>query len=266
MKKFRHYLAESSREHHYALKLSINPTDDQLDKIETYLKKFDLIDISNPVKLERDTVDFPGTSDHSIYQIHLTLGMSISQYHLMQQLKSILNIPEDFIVVRSSNEPMQVYAEEQESNGPAHDPINPEGKSSASRLSTDPAYDDDEQPLVTDIFGDEYNKKLLDYLRSVADDRKPDHYEPPSPLFIWIYMDKAMAADKLAVDDFNAAHDTPKPVYDKGKDTAPIDPIFLGRGGNFDDAASNSTRFLKDVNGKRSTLSGSRAQLKSEKK
>jgi hypothetical protein len=266
MKKFRQYLEESAKEHHYALKLAIRPTDEQLDSIETYLKKFDLIEFGNPVKLEKEKIDFPGTSDRDVYQMHIVLGIGISPYHLMQQIKSTLNIPEDFIVIRSSNEPVQVHAEEQERDGPAYDLDGIDNKLSAARLSTDPHYDDGEQPLVTDIFGDGYNKKLLDYLRSVADDRKTDHYEAPAPLFSWIDMDKASAADAVAADDFNAGHDTPKPVYTKGKNEEPVDKVFLGRSGNFDDAAALSTRFMKDDKGKRSILSGPRAQLKSEKK
>jgi hypothetical protein len=266
MKKFRQYLEESAKEHHYALKLSIKPTDEQLDRIETYLKKFNLIEFGNPIKLEKEKIDFPGTSNRDVYQIHLILGMSVSSYHIMQQIKATLNIPEDYIVVRSSNEPVQVYAEEQERDGSAYDPDNIDGKTSASRLSTEPYYDDEEQPLVTDIFGNAYNKKLLDYLKSIADDRKTDHYDAPASLFSWIDMDKASAADVVAADEFNAGYDTPKPIYRKGKDEEPIDPVFLGRSGNFDDAASSSTRFMKDDKGKRSTLSGPRAQLKSEKK
>lgn len=266
MKSFREYLIESTKENHYALKLAMEPTDKQMDAVESFLKKFDLLDISKPKKLEKDGIDFYNVPHNNIYQINVTAGMPISQYILMQQLRNVLNIPEEYIVVRSANEPIEVHAEDMEFKGPAYDPTKDSKLSSRARLSTDRFYDDAEQPLVTDVFGDDYNKRLMDYLASVADDRRTDHYEAPSPLFSWMDMDKAMAENTVESEDFNERFDTVKPVSKgKGKDAAPIEPRYLGRPGNFDDGASANVRLLKNDKGKHDAVSAPRARLKAEK-
>lgn len=263
MKSFKQYLAESVKESHYVVKLAMHPSDEQLDALEACLKKYDLIDISKPRMIEKDTIDFSNYPDKKVHAIAFTTGMPVSSYMLMQQLRNALNVAEDFIVVRGSNEPIEIEAEDQEFNGTAYDPDRQPG---AARLSTDRFYDDAEQPLVTDVFGDDYNRKLMDYLAKVADDRETDHYEAPAPLFSWIDMDKAMAANEVQADDFNDRFDTVKPVSKgKGKDVNPIDPKYLGKGGNFDDAAATVVKFARNKKGEREAVSAPRARLKAEK-
>lgn len=265
MKSFRQYLAESTKERQFVIKLAAAPTDHQLDVIEQTLKKYDLVDLSKPEKMERQNIDFFQIPRHDTWQLIATVTMPITSYVLMQDLKMALNIPEDMIVVRGSMEPVEIHAEEMEADGPAYDPIQDQDHLPASRLSTDRLYADAEQPLVTDVFGDEYNKRLLDYLRSVEDDRRTTHYEAPAPLFSWIDMDKAMAADEVQGEDFNVGHDTPKPVYAKGKDAKPIDTRYLGPSGNFDDAAASRVKITKDAKGKHDAISAPRAKIKAEK-
>lgn len=266
MKSFKQYLSESAKEHHFVIKLMMEPSDDQIDAIESLLKKYDLIDLSKPVKLEKDDIDFSDVANKNIYQMVATLGMPLTSYILMQNLRNVLNISEDYIVVRTMNEPVEVYAEEAEDHGAAYHWDKDADLKPASRLSTDRFYDDAEQPLVTDLYGDDYNKKLLDYLRKVEDDRITDHYEAPAPLFSWIDMDKIMASNEVQPDDFNDRFDTPKPVSKgKGKDSAPVAPHFLGPNGNLDDAASPTVKIMKDAKGDRKAISAPRARLKAEK-
>jgi hypothetical protein len=265
MKSFKQYLAESTRESSYAIKLAAEPTDAQLDAIESYLKRYDLIDISKPNKLLNDKVDFSNGANKHIWQITVAIGMPLSSYAMMQELKSALNIPEDYIVVRGSNEPIEIEANEDEFLGDVAKRAADKGLVPASRLSTDRFYDDAEQPLATNVFGDAYNKKFLDYLGKVADDRKTDHYEAPAPLFSWIDMDK-VKDDLVVTDDFNKDYDTPKPVSKgKGKDTPPVEPVYLGHNGNFDDAVTTNMRLMKDKNGKREAISAPRARLNAGK-
>jgi hypothetical protein len=267
MKSFKQYLSESARERNFVIKMVIEPTDMQISSMESMLKKYDLIDLTNPTMIEGDKIDFSEIPNRSIWQMRVTLGMPITSYILLQNLRNLLNISEDYIVVRTMNEPIQVYAEEEQDHGPAYDWDKPEdGLVPASRLSTDRFYDDAEQPLLTDLFGDEYNKKLLDYLRKIEDDRPTDHYDAPAPLFSWIEMNKIMDADAVDDTDFNERFDTPKPVNkDKGKDVDPIEPRYLGPSGNLDDAASPTVKLMKDEKGNRKSVSAPRAKLKAEK-
>jgi hypothetical protein len=230
------------------------------------LTKYDLVDVSKPSKLPNDKVDFYNGNHTNVWQIIVTTGMPLNQYVTMQGLRAALNIAEDYIVVRSANEPIELEANDDAFNSEVSAKAQKDGLKPASKLSTDRSYDDAEQPLVVDVFGDEYNKKLLDYLRNVADDRVTDHYEAPAPLFSWIDMDKAMANNEIQADDFNDRFDTPKPVSKgKGKDQTPVDPVFLGSNGNFDDGTATKVKIMIDNKGKREAISAPRARLKAEK-
>lgn len=258
MKSFKQYLAESVKECYYVIKLATQPSDDQVDAAETYLKKFDLIELDVPVKLENDRIDFSDINNKNVWAIRFVTGMPLSPYIIMQNLKNIMNVPEEYIVVRGANEPVQIEAEL------SADSDKSEG--SSARLSTDRFYDDAEQPQVTGVFGDDYNKRLLDYLANVAATRKSEKYEAPAPLFSWLQMDKAMEENAIKEKDFNERFDTVKPVSkDKGKDVPPIDSKLTGISGNFDDTAATSVKFVKTANGERKVTSGPRAKLKTEK-
>lgn len=267
MKSFIQYLAESIKENFYAVKLAMEPTPEQVKTIENYLSKYDLIKISKPTEVMYDKIDFYDNYKHKdVWKIEFVTGMPISPYTVLQELKAALGVPEDHIIVRGSNEPYELEADDCEFDCETSADAESKDLHPAARLSTDRFYDDAEQPLLTDVFGDEYNKKLLDYLRSVADDRQPDHYEAPQPLFSWLDMNKVMDEQAVEADDFNKQFDTPKPVTaGKGKDVPPVDPIRLGRNGNFDDGAANKIKMYKNDAGKRETVSATRARLKAEK-
>lgn len=265
MKSFKQYLKESVQEHVFALRLVAQPTENQLATIHTYLQKYDLVSIDAPENLQ-DKLDFFANPHKDVWQIRFVTGMPMSSYILMQELKSALDIPEDYIVVRASNEPVELQLDDCEFDCEVEDIKKSKDLTTAAMLSTDRFYDDAEQPLVVDVFGDAYNKKLLDYLRSVSDERPTEEYEAPAPLFSWIDMNKVMADQAVEPTDFNAQFDTPKPVNaGKGTTTPPIEPIRLGSHGSFDDGAAVKTALLKDKSGKREAVSAPRNRLSAGK-
>lgn len=266
MKSFREYLAESRKDSYFAIKLAMKPTDEQVTVIEKYLEKYGLQKFDEPVHVEHDKQDFYNTVPHDIWQIVAVLSQPISQYILMQELKAALDIPEDYIVVRSANEPVEIYAQDCEFDCEVDADAKDKELVPASRLSTSRFYDDTEQPLLTNLFGNDYNKKFLDFLAHVAEERPTDHYEAPAPLFSWIDMSKIMKDQEVEADDFNKHIDTPKPVYKgKGKATAPVDVKDLGPADSLEDSAIQRIKLLKDKDGKREAVSAPRARLKAGK-
>ena len=59
--------------------------------------------------------------------------------------------------------------------------------------------------------------------------------------------------------DFNAGHDTPKPVTGKGNKNPPVKDKALGTEGNFDDGATKNISFYADKQGKRKVTQAPRA-------
>ena len=267
MKSFREYLAESAREYGYVLKLATEPSDEQLDAAQRYLTQFGLLELTNPVLLPNDKMDFSDQPNQTVYQINFVTSMPLSSYITMEGLREVLNVPEKNIVVRTALEPVEINSDRYMTQLGFDQVAKDDDLTSAPRLSTDRLYMDVEQPATRDVFGDAYNKRFLDYLAGVKASRPTDEYEPPSPLFSWLEMKKVNPGEPQQPDaDFNANYDTPKPVTRTGG-TMPADPTprsGLGPEGNFDDGANVIYRFYVDRKGKRVNMGAPLAPNKPE--
>lgn len=246
MKLFTEYLSESTKNYNYVIKFAEKPTDEQVEMIESWLKKYDLRNITKPSLVEYSHKDFIDIPNRSVHEIQVNLGLPISSYVLLQDLKTAANISEKMIVVRGADEPIERYASF-DSWGRAEDTkATEDGFLPASMLSTDREYNKIEQPNTELLYGNEYNKSLLSYLAGIAAARPTMQIDPPAPLFAWIKMndrDDTMPPD---VTDFNADYDTPKPIKVANSDTPPIKSEFINSHGGMSDAAIPSVKFYKN--------------------
>ena len=264
MKTFKQYLAESTIPQYFAIKLAIKPTDEQLTVIEDMLKRYDLLDVQSPEEIQ-DTDDFFDIPHHAIYCILCQLGMPVSSYVLMQDIRAALNINEKYIVIRASNEAFELESADVTFYATADKKAKELDMTSRARLSTDREYDPNEQPVVTDLYGNNYNKNLLDYLAGIAENRPTSEVDSASPLFSWLQMNAVAKQEPLQdTADFNAGYDTPKPVL-KSKGLKVIDPKLTGRYGNLDDHATQNVKFLKTKAGKDADITARRAGIKGKK-
>jgi hypothetical protein len=264
MKTFKHYLAESTKSYYLAIKLAVEPTDAQISAIEDTLKRYELRDMNGPDEIH-DTDDFFDQDQKVIHCIRAEVGTPVSSYNLLQNLRAALNLNEKLLAVRLSNEPFELEAEDVAFYKDADVSAAKAGMRARARLSTSREYDPAEQPEVTGLYGNEYNKKLLDYLADIAARRPPKETDAPAPLFSWLQM-KAVAAQEPAQDtaDFNARYDTPKAVT-KPRGERPVDPENLGPYGNLDDRATRNVKLLKTKTGKDADASQRRALVKGDK-
>lgn len=243
MKNFKKYLAESAKDHVYVIKFAMKPTEEQIDVIENWLTRFELKSSSKLAKITNDSKDFIDIPNCEIYVLEVALGTPVSQYILLQDLKIAANISEDHMVVRSSDEPIQIYAEV-DSWKRSQDKQS--GFTSAARLSTDRLYTDAEQPPVKNLYGNEYNKNFLEYLASVEESRPSQVVEPPSPLFSWIKEEIAPGEPQQDTSDFNKHIDTPKPV-NKGNGKLPVDSTFIDTHGQMANSSIPVVKFTKNT-------------------
>lgn len=264
MKSFKEYLAESTREYGYVIKLAQQPTDEQCDAVERYLHQFGLVEITRPVQLQGDALDFADIQNHQVWQINFFTTVPLSSYITMEGLRDVLNVPEKLIVVRTAVEPVELNADRHMIELGFRQKAKDMGLTPAARLSTDRFYEPIEEPTTTDIFGNAYNKRFLDYLADVKATRPTDEYEPSAPLFTWIQMkdvkDREPIQDKA---DFNAGYSAPKPVTKAPADAKPPTPVDgLGPEGNFDDGSKHLYKFYKDKDGNRVNMGSPRAPNK----
>lgn len=266
MRSIKEYIAESTTEHAYILKMAVEPSDAQVNTVESLLRNYGLVHFSKLKKVEDERFDFFDVAAKDVYSIRFVTRTPLSSYVLQQDLRTALNVPEKYIVVRTSNEPVEVEAEDERFKQMTDEDAEKNGLDSASRLSIKRFYDDAEQPQDNVLYGDDYNKKFLGYLAGIKATRKPDEYEAPAPLFSWIDMKKVKPAEpQQDAADFNAAYDTPKPVVGKGTNKLPINATAMGSNGNLDDGAVNNVRLLIDPKtGKRSAVVAPRAAKKAK--
>jgi hypothetical protein len=244
MKNFKSYLTENAASHVYVIKFAQEPTQEQIQIIEAWLQRFDLLNSTKITMIENDTKDFIDIPNRQIYAFEVTLGTPVSQYILLQDLKTAANISEKYMVVRSALEPIQQYAEYDSWNRAQNKIMKDKGLVPAARLSTDREYTAAEQPLVTDLFGDSYNRKFLDYLSAVADAREDMTVTPSAPLFDWIKEDISPGEPHQDTSNFNAHIKAPQSSK-KGKMEKPIDKNMLSSHGEFNDNAVPNVKFAQ---------------------
>ncbi len=245
MKTFFEYLAESVKEYNYRIK-SIVPIDDSfLDRLETVFRKYDVIDVSAPKKtiVQNNPLDFKDIGHAEVYIVDVTTRIPASSYVMQQELRGILNIPEKYIIVRGQNEPIELETigiqASAEINAEAHE----KGLTRAPLLDASPDYEEvdyDAQPEPA--YGDEFNKKFLNYLKNVKHAR-PDMTAEPA------------TATKPAKFSWLSG---PGPVNAK-------QPADTAKMGNFDDSKKVFRQTYADGEGKPVAIQRTSAQVRKTK-
>ena len=255
MKTFKTLLAESQNEYHYRMKTVVPVDDDRMDHIERLLKRYQLLNINKPEKVDSktDILSFRDIENAEVYMVDFVIGLPMSAYILQQELRAALSLPEKFIVVRADNEPIEVLSSQnilmRKLDAKAKEEGHPEP---GSLLSTDRFYLDAEQPLVSDVYGDKYNMKLLNLLSKIAAERKNQTFQTSSDLNDVAEIMKTSREPNQDTEDFNARFDTPKPVS-KAKAGAdePISSHYVAPDGNFDDDTKRYFKVTRDSAGRR---------------
>lgn len=152
MSLYKKYLAESYKEYNYRIKTVAPLSQVNMDKIENVLRKYDMKSITNPrvTPVQENPLEFYNIHNHEVYIVDVVTGMPASTFNLQNELKQVLDVPLDYIVVRADNDPIELYTEQ----------ITQEKTDYEVKLSTDPEYNADEGYEET-AFGDDYNQQFL---------------------------------------------------------------------------------------------------------
>lgn len=172
MSLYKQYLQESYKEYNYRIKTVVPLDSKKMDCIERVLDKYDLKDITSPRRtpIQENPLEFYDVFNTEVYILDTTLGMPASPYVLQQEMKNALMVPEEHIVIRGDNDPIELYTKQ----------LNDEkeflenGEKRKPRLSTNEEYDDDEQIKEEPGYGDAYNEKFLSRIARARMDIKTD--------------------------------------------------------------------------------------------
>lgn len=254
MSMFKQKLQESKKTYTYRLKTVVSLDDERLEILERFLNRYELLDMGSPRSMDpiHDSLEFRDLDNAEVNSVDFSIGVPMSAYILQQEIRACLSLPEKFLVVRADNEPVEVEGGRNQMLRDLDQIAKEKGlHHKSSLLSTDRNYLDAEQPSVTDVFGDKYNKKFLNMLAHVAATRKDQIFTSHmdlNPVSQMTQMNKA--AD---MPDFNDGHDTPKPVYKVQTPVVPpVDTTMLAPDSNFDD--DSKQYFRSDVDSKGNTV------------
>jgi hypothetical protein len=213
IEKFREYFMEKSKLFGYRIKTVHEITPDMIETIKRVLYPYG-VEYDKPKRLmaQHNPLDFPKFPMSEIWYIDIETKVPASSYVMMTQLVSALGIMEGEIRVRGVNEPMELQGEIEQPNTKLNDPF--------YQMELEP----NEVP-----FGDEYNKKLMNYL---ATERQEAKKNPKLFSYLDNYINNVEVPTKTS-EDFNKDFDTVKPVSkprkktDKPNNTSALD-IYLG--------------------------------------
>ena len=155
MKSFKQYLQESKQSYKFRVKLAHEPSDEQMDKIERHLAKYDVESVSAPKKLMLQSApyDFPQLRGYEIHVVEFTTARPVSAYQIGIELQNLLGLKDGLMKVRSEHEPLEQQEQASlESDGESH------------VLLGDDDYSEAEKIDGTDYYGDKYNTKFVQEL------------------------------------------------------------------------------------------------------
>jgi hypothetical protein len=245
---FKKYLAESEKVYNYRIKTASPLTTEMVAQIAAYLTKFRLVSISKPTRsmLQKNPLDFSDLQNVEVYMLDVATSLPCSSYIMQQDIRNIMNIPEKYVVVRCENEPIEIEGNRLNQERELEVLATKKDMERSSLLSTDAVYPDAEQTADgQNYYGNDYNSRLLTYLKTIQSEHQPEKVDAPNALFSWMNMPK----DEKPVDDFNKDIKMPKPKKQdsNAKEQAPT--------GNFDNSGDTVKHTYKTRTGTKTVSS-----------
>ena len=160
MKSLTQYLQESKQTYNFKLKLAKELSNEELDRVERHLLKYDVEKFSAPKKtmIQNNPIDFPGLRGHEIYIVDFSTARPASAYIIQTELVNLLGIGENLMKVRGENEPNEEVKEDE----------------NVESLLEDPEYKDAEKVNSEEYYGDKYNTSFVQELLKLRKNKEKD--------------------------------------------------------------------------------------------
>ena len=152
MKSLTQYLTESEKSYDFRLRSIVELTDQQLDKLETFLEKYNVVSVKAPRKtiMQRAPRGFGDTGPAEVHMIDFTTKLPVSTAVLHEEISRKLTCGLGSIRVHSVLEDQEVWDDEYEAEDNT-------GKS----VLADEKFGDTEKVDHSDNFGNEFVDKFI---------------------------------------------------------------------------------------------------------
>ena len=163
MTDFKQYLAESTKEYNYKIKVAGDLSEDFGNKLESALRKYEVKTLSKGKKtpIQEMPLDFPHLKNQAVTIFELTTMYPASVFEMRALVADSMRLHPNQIVVRRPGEPTEEYQEEMKAKA--------EKKSEFKSMLQDIEYKDAPKVKADEVYGDKANQSLL---KELLKDRK----------------------------------------------------------------------------------------------
>lgn len=155
-KSLQDYLMGIKKEHTFTVRIAnCILVDKDMDRIESNLKAYELIDITKPKKtiFQSHPLGFAEPVNSEVFIFTVTTGLPASSFFLGREIAKILKISEIYVVVNGQDNPVADKKEEYK-----------------AKLSTNPEYPEDKNlPDSDELYGTKYNDNMLKTILKARD-------------------------------------------------------------------------------------------------
>jgi F0F1-type ATP synthase delta subunit len=150
---FKQYLAESTKEYDYKIKVAGDLSEDFAARLESALKKYEVKSLSKGKKtpIQEVPLDFPNLKNESVTIFELKTLYPASVFEMHSYISNSMRLQPNQLVVRKPNEPTEQYQEEMKTKETS------EFKSVLQNVE----YKDAPKIKADEVYGDKANQSLL---------------------------------------------------------------------------------------------------------
>jgi hypothetical protein len=162
MKKlFSEYLNESNKSWKFSIKTVHDLTDEQCDRIEKHLGKYDSKGLGAAKKtiLQSAPRDFPNHKGYEVYTHEFETDRIASGWQIQNDIRNMLGLTDGVLKVHGAHEPYEAI---------------PPGGIDVKSVLADGEYKDAEKVKAEDHYGDEYNNSFIKELMKIKKEKEKE--------------------------------------------------------------------------------------------
>jgi len=154
MKSYTQYLMESKKSWKFKIKTIHELTDDQCDRIEKHLLKYDSngLGAAKKTMLQSTPTDFPNHRGYEVYRHEFEVNLPVSGYQIQTEIQNLIGLRDGVLKVKGEHE---IDADEEVE------------QTDVKSVLEDGEYSEAEKVNSDDFYGDEYNKSFIKELAKI---------------------------------------------------------------------------------------------------
>ena len=161
MKTFSQYLTEGKKSWKFFIKTVQKLSDDQCDRIEKHLLKYDSTGLSAEKKtmLQAQPKDFPNHRGYEVFMYEFDTNLPVSAFQIKNEIQNMLGLSDGVFKVRGEHEVDNDVEEEKNKES----------------LFSDEKYSEAEKVNSDDFYGEKYNTSFVNELLKLRKDKEKDN-------------------------------------------------------------------------------------------